>query len=337
MKIFDCVPFFNEFEQLRLRIALLEHLVDRFVVLEAHQTHTGKPKPLHLSESVDAALLQHPKLVVRAVDLPVGESNWEREQYQRDAVGGVLRDLGASAGDLVLVSDVDEIPAPAAVRRAAEVLGACAQRTILVFEQRLFYFRLNFELVWSRKLPWLGTAASLYGHTRSVNGLRTTARRIRGRHSQGYDRGARVYRLPEGGWHFSYLGGDEALRNKLAAFAHQENREHHRRRISVQEFIDARQSPFARKGLAEVWAVVERADVGLPEAVVAQAGVGGLFEAPHDTIAQILHRVRAAGVPWRWRLGNYDFGYARRGRWPRLADEEDHEKAADDTNSQLLR
>ncbi|MDH5576893.1 MAG: hypothetical protein OEZ09_00390 [Betaproteobacteria bacterium] len=321
MKIFDCVPFFNEFEQLRLRIALLEDLVDHFVVVEAHQTHTGKPKPLYLSASGDAALLQHPKLVVRAVDLPVGESHWEREQYQRDAVGGVLKDLHAGADDLVLVSDVDEIPTPAAVRRAAAVLSASAQRTILVFEQRLFYFRLNFEQVWSRKLPWLGTAASLYGHTTSVNGLRTTARRIRGRHSQGFDREALVYRLPDGGWHFSYLGGDEAFRNKLAAFAHQENREHHSRRVCVQRLVDARQSPFAREGVAEVWAVVGRAEVGLPEAAVARAGVGGLFEASHDSMAQILHRVRAAAVPRRWQLGQYDFGFARRGRWPQLTDD----------------
>lgn len=318
MRIFDCVPFFNEFDQLRVRVALLEGLVDHFVVVEAHQTHTGRPKPAYLSESGDAALLKHPKMLVRTVDLPVGESHWEREQYQRDAIRGALAELGATAGDMVLVSDVDEIPTPAAVRRASKVLQSTGQRTILAFEQRLFYFRLNFELVWSRKLPWLGTAAALYEHAQSVNGIRTTARRTRGRHAQGYDRRARVFGLPDGGWHFSYLGGDEALRDKLAAFAHQENREHHRRHISVQEFIDARRSPFAAEGAAEVWAVLGRADVGLSDAVVAKAGVGHLFESPPDTLAQVLQRVRAAGVPGRWRFGSYDIGYARRGRWPRL-------------------
>jgi beta-1,4-mannosyl-glycoprotein beta-1,4-N-acetylglucosaminyltransferase len=320
LKIFDCVPFFNEFDQLRLRIALLENLVDRFVVVEAHQTHTGKPKPLYLSKSGDA-LLRHPKLVVRAVDLPVGYSHWEREQHQRDALGGVLNNLGACAGDLILVSDVDEIPAPAAVRRAAAALSASAPRMILAFEQRLFYFRLNFELVWSRKLPWLGTAAALYEHAKSINGLRTTARHVRGRHSQGYDRTAPVFRLPEGGWHFSYLGDDEALRDKLAAFAHQENRTHHDRHISVRESIDARRSPFPPKGQTEVWAVVARSDVGLPEAVVAQSGVEHRFEESPDTAVQILNRVRAAGVPRRWRLGRYDIGYMRRGHWPRLVDD----------------
>ncbi len=320
MKIFDCVPFFNEFEQLRLRIACLEHLVERFVVIEAHQTHTGKGKPLYLAESQDRELLAHPKLVARAVDLPVGYSHWEREQAQREAIGPVLRELGAAPEDLVLVSDVDEIPTPASVWRAGQFLSAVTERSLLIFEQRMFYFRLNFELVWSRKLPWLGTAAALYGQTKSVNGLRTTGRDIRGRHAQGFDRGARVFQLPEAGWHFSYLGGDAALDQKLAAYAHQEARVQQRRGASVQGLIDARASLFPRKGLEEVWAVVEPADVDLPEAAVARAGVGHLFASPHDTSAQILRRVRDAGVPRRWRLGRYDLGYGRRGRWPRLAD-----------------
>jgi hypothetical protein len=321
LKIFDCVPFFNEFEQLRLRIACLEDLVDRFVVIEAHQTHTGKPKPLYLAGSQDRELLAHPKLVARAVDLPVGYSHWEREQAQREAIGPVLRELGAAPEDLVLVSDVDEIPTVAAVRRAGVFLSAAAGRSMLIFEQRMFYFRLNFELVWSRKLPWLGTAAALFGQAKSINGLRTTGRNTRGRHAQGFDRGARVFQVPDAGWHFSYLGGDEALRDKLAAFAHQENRAHHSQRISVQSMIDARRSPFAAKGSAEVWAVVARADVGLPEAAVAKAGISRLFEAPHDTTMQILRRVRAAGVARRWQLGRYDFGYARRNHWPRLAED----------------
>jgi beta-1,4-mannosyl-glycoprotein beta-1,4-N-acetylglucosaminyltransferase len=317
LKIFDCVPFFNEFELLRLRMACLEDLVDRFVVVEAHQTHTGKPKPLYLSESGDA-LLRHPKLVVRAVDLPVGYSHWEREQHQRESIGAALAELGAAPEDLVLVSDVDEIPAPAAVRRARDVLRAGAGRTILAFEQRMFYFRLNFELVWSRKLPWIGTAASLYGQTKSVNGLRTTARNIRGRHAQGFDRGARVFRLADAGWHFSYLGGDQALDQKLAAYAHQERSRQEKRGVSVQGLIDRRESLFPREGLAEVWAVVERAAVGLPEAAVARAEAERFFEAPNDPSAEILRRVRAVAVPRRWRLGRFDIGFTHRSPWPRL-------------------
>ena len=320
MKIFDCVPFFNEFEQLRLRIALLEDVVDRFVVMEAHQTHTGKAKPLYLAESGYADLLQHPKVCVGAVDLPVGYSHWEREQAQREAIGPALQGLDAVPEDLVLVSDVDEIPTAAAVRRARDVLGAARERTILVFEQRMFYFRLNFELVWSRKLPWLGTAAALYGHARSINGLRTTGRNIRGRHAQGFDRGAKVFQLPNGGWHFSYLGGDEAFSQKLAAYAHQEGRVQEKRGVSVQSLVDARRSLFPRKGLEEVWAVMAPESVGLPESAVVRARVEHLFESPSDSSAEILRRVRDVAIPRRWRLHRLDLGYASRGHWPRLDD-----------------
>jgi hypothetical protein len=318
LKTYDCVPFFNEFDQLRLRIALLEDLVDRFVVIEAHQTHTGKPKPLYLSESGAADLLRHPKVVVRAVDLPVGYSDWEREQHQRESIGGALREIGARPEDLVLVSDVDEIPERAALVRAREWLPARAGRALLIFEQRMFYFRLNYELVWSRKMPWLGTAAALYGQAPSINGLRTTGRNIRGRHSQGFDRGAQVFRLPEGGWHFSYLGGDEAFDRKLAAYAHQERRVQARRGTSVQAVIDGRQSLFPRRGVDEVWAVVARESVGLPEAALARANVGHLFEPQHDSTHEILRRVREVALARRFSLGGLSVGYAGRGRWPRL-------------------
>ncbi len=318
MKIFDCVPFYNEFDLLRLRIACLEDLVDGFVVVEAHQTHAGKPKPPYLSESGPADLRAHPKLSVHVVDLPVGFSDWERDQFQRNAIGDALAHAGAAAEDLVLVSDVDEIPTPGAVQRARAALARTAERTILIFEQRMFYFRLNYELVWSRKLPWLGTAAVRFGHAPSINGVRTTGRNTRGRHARGFDREARVFSLADGGWHFSYLGGDEFLRQKLAA--HEEHGSKRRHCGSVRELIDARRSLFPRKGLEEVWAVVEPAEVGLPEAAVARAGVGKLFESPHDTSTQILRRVRAAGVARRWRLGRFDVGYARRSPWPRLDD-----------------
>jgi hypothetical protein len=151
---------------------------------------------------------------------------------------------------------------------------------------------------------------------RSANALRTTGRNTRGRHAQDFDREARVFRVPDAGWHFSYLGGDEFLRQKLAA--HEEHATKRRPARSVPELIERRMSLFPRKGLEEVWAVVDRAAVGLPEAAIERAGVARYFHAPADASAQILERVRQASVPRRWRLGRFDFGYLRRSPWPRL-------------------
>ena len=255
---------------------------------------------------------------MRAVDLPVGFSDWERDQHQRESIGEALRALGAQASDLILVSDVDEIPAVDAVRRARDALAAARERMLLIFEQRLFYFRLNYELVWSRKMPWLGTAAARFGDAPSINGMRTTGRNTRGRHAKGFDKGARVFRLPRGGWHFSYLGGDEFLRQKL--LAHEEHSAKRRQARSVRELIDARLSLFPRKGMEEVWAVVEPSAVGLSESAVEHAGVAPLFHSPCDTSADVLRRVREASVPRRWRLGRFEIGYLRRSPWPRLPD-----------------
>jgi hypothetical protein len=240
LKIYDCFPFYNEFDLLRLRMAYLQDAVDGFVAVEAYQTHAGKPKPLYLSKEGPADLRAHPKLSIHAVDLPVGFSDWERDHHQRESIGEALRARGALAEDLVLVSDVDEIPTVDAVRRAREALAGAKARTLLIFEQRLFYFRLNYELVWSRKMPWLGTAAARLAHVRSVNGMRTTGRNTRGKHAQGFDREARVFRVPDAGWHFSYLGGDEFLRQKLAA--HEEHSAKRREASSVQELIERRLS-----------------------------------------------------------------------------------------------
>ncbi|MDH4095428.1 MAG: hypothetical protein OEV81_11670, partial [Betaproteobacteria bacterium] len=192
MKIFDCFPFYNEYDLLRLRMACLQDVVDGFVAVEAYQTHAGKPKPLFLSKEGPADLRAHPKLSVHAVDLPVGFSDWARDQYQREAIGDALRVLGAAAEDVVLVSDVDEIPTVDAVHRARDALRGVPERRLLIFEQRLFYFRLNYELVWSRKMPWLGTAAARFGDARSINGMRTTGRNTRGRHAKDFDKQARV-------------------------------------------------------------------------------------------------------------------------------------------------
>ena len=47
MKIYDCFPFYNEFALLEWRLKMLYDLVDCFVIVEAGQTHQGKPKPYH--------------------------------------------------------------------------------------------------------------------------------------------------------------------------------------------------------------------------------------------------------------------------------------------------
>jgi beta-1,4-mannosyl-glycoprotein beta-1,4-N-acetylglucosaminyltransferase len=49
--LYDCFPFFDEFELLQVRLHELADLVDQFVLVESTKTHSGEPKPLYYAES----------------------------------------------------------------------------------------------------------------------------------------------------------------------------------------------------------------------------------------------------------------------------------------------
>jgi hypothetical protein len=334
MKTFDCFPFYNEFDQLRLRLKVLGGAVDHFIVTEAKQTHAGQSKPLYLDHPSAKDILSHPKLTRVVVDFPPNLDVWGREQYQREAIGQGLTQLGAKEEDFVLVSDVDEIPSVDAIVRAKNEIAAgstssstassnitsintksasgginiCAPRFIAVFEQRLFYFRLNYELVWSRKLPWLGSVMARYDQIVSVNGLRTTGRNARGRKSLGFDAGAKVLIIANGGWHFSYLGGDAALDAKLAACAHQEHNTAEYRQSSVAELIRDRRGLHDRPGLHQVWAVIPEDQIGISDLVINQLSLSHLVESNPDSVRDIVSRIQTKAMDVRARVGRVTLG-----------------------------
>ena len=44
MKIFDCVPFFDENMLFDLRLNILDKYVDKFIIVEQLYTHSGQKK-----------------------------------------------------------------------------------------------------------------------------------------------------------------------------------------------------------------------------------------------------------------------------------------------------
>lgn len=308
MKIFDCFVFFNEVDQLRLRLDYLQDSVDAFVVVEANQTFSGIPKPLFLSESLSQALIRHPKVKRVVVDFPPGLDAWGREAYQRDAIRRGLKELEAQEDDFFLVSDVDEIPSVDAIASARSGLIDSSIDTIAIFEQRLFYFRLNYELVWSRKLPWLGTVMARVGTAASSNGLRMTGRRVKGRNSRGFNSKLKVLHVPEGGWHFSYLGDDAALDAKLSAYSHQEHNTPAYRKRSVRSLIDSRQGLHERGDLKQVWAVIPPDQMGIDAKKFYALGLEALLEPNPDSIQSVVSRIADYSSETRVRIGPLNIG-----------------------------
>jgi hypothetical protein len=188
--VIDAVTWFAEDDMFRLRLQMLGPLVDLFVVVEADVTHQGDAKPLRFPDD----LRDNPKVRWTPVTLTAG-SPWGRENEQRrlmkDAVAGV-----ASDADIVVFSDCDEIWDG---RLVDGLTNVCAAR---------MDFRL-FSLLWRYQSDWAGSIAGPWWKMREQDWQALRDRR---------------WELPsrESGWHFSWMGDDEARLVKQQSFAHSE-------------------------------------------------------------------------------------------------------------------
>lgn len=225
--IYDCFQFFNELDLLKLRLNILSPYVDKFVISEATETFSGMPKPLYYEENKEMfAEFQDRIIHVVVSDTPPGDTH-VRDTYQKN--GGTRGLDSCKDDDIILFSDLDEIPNPKAIQ---EVLENFESDKIYHFAQRLFYCYLNMEEVSGKllsqagefegiaKKQWIGTKMCSYKLMKEKN-----IRFGELRYPQWKEIGIRV---ADGGWHFGYMGGfgetdmKKRVRDKVVSAAHQE-------------------------------------------------------------------------------------------------------------------
>jgi len=233
--IFDCFIFFNELELLELRLHELAGVVDKFVVVEARRTFSNQPKPLHFQEN-RARFAQFENKIIHVIveDMPATGDAWESERFQRNAIARGLQ--GCRPDDWVLVSDIDEIPRATVVEKISretpyhdgflsnavhsalnsKMFKAVFHRKgfrrrlrknhpfVLKFEQSLHRHYLNCVSV--RPRFWYGTRMLRYRDFSAANELRHSGYKL----------------VKDAGWHFTFMGGVDRIREKIAAYSHQE-------------------------------------------------------------------------------------------------------------------
>lgn len=229
LKVYDCFTFYNEFELLELRLKALWDVVDYFVIVEANMKHNGEQKDFTFPKRDKEFKEFFPKIHYIAADLsPVpfkGVGDWSLENAQRNMILRGIND--AEPNDLIMISDLDEIPAPDIFRRLQEnkitliaprVLpltvankGAIFPAQLLVpalqflelgavvMAQEFFYYFFD---CWN-KTQWMGTALTKKKFLTTPQDLRNSR-----------------YNLPcisNGGWHFSYMGGVDRVIDKMTS------------------------------------------------------------------------------------------------------------------------
>jgi beta-1,4-mannosyl-glycoprotein beta-1,4-N-acetylglucosaminyltransferase len=205
--IFDCFTFFNELELLEIRLHEMNEVADYFVIVEATKTHQGDPKPLYFDKHANRFQQWLPKIRHIVVDFPdnldaAGSPGlqpgitWARERYQRDQI---MRGLTCTDSDIIIISDLDEIPSAEGVKKYKPEYGIC------YFEMMCFFYYLNCHVgMWTHAkiMPYRALKVNTPSYIRNV---------IKGA------------QWPNGGgWHYSYMGGPERVVQKFNAFAHVE-------------------------------------------------------------------------------------------------------------------
>jgi beta-1,4-mannosyl-glycoprotein beta-1,4-N-acetylglucosaminyltransferase len=135
--LYDCFTFLNELDLLEIRLNILNEVVDKFVIVEATRTFSNQLKPLFFADNKERFRRFSDKIIHVVVDTyPPIESAWTIEQYQRNCIANAL--TACHDDDVILISDLDEIPRPEKIREYRDTQG------IKVFEQSMFYYFLNY-------------------------------------------------------------------------------------------------------------------------------------------------------------------------------------------------
>ena len=230
MNIYDCFMYFDEDLLLDLRLNSLDKFVKKFVITEATYTHNGSKKKLNFD--INKFKKFKDKIIYIVVDkepeniqeLSKGEpeekrgeklilNGMARDYFQRENLKKGLKDTLDE--DLILISDLDEIP------NLDEIDFTKIKNDILIFEQKMFYYKLN---LFYEDFVWQGTKG-----TKSKNFLSPQwLRNIKGKKYPKWrldtyfskKKYSNLHFIKNGGWHFTCLKTPEELEKKLLNFAH---------------------------------------------------------------------------------------------------------------------
>ena len=214
MAIYDCFQFFNEDHIAELRFNILHEQVDFFVIVESTVNHQGKPKKLNFDikkyekfykKIIYIVVDDTPKNILRPHQ--GGESLVE--QHQRNSIMKGLKK--ASENDLIILSDVDEIP-------DLKKLSFYDKNNYAVFSQKMFMYKLN--LLNLEENNWHGSRVCLKKNFKSPQWIRNL--KFKKYPFWRFDKIRNIQIIDNGGWHFAYLQTPENISKKIRSFAHGE-------------------------------------------------------------------------------------------------------------------
>jgi len=209
--IYDCFQFFNEFDALEIRLEELDPLVDKFIICESTLTHNNKPKELRFLKNKDRYAKYLSKINYIVYDkFPENIDYWALESGQRQYMINGIDMENLKDNDIIMVSDVDEIPKRSFLKRLINNFNYSETVTIC---HKLYYGKIIYEVVEPAiHKNWGGTVV-------------IPSKFFKKNPDMQYHRNLKdnwIKFTNTGSWHFSYMGTPQDVIDKISSFLHSE-------------------------------------------------------------------------------------------------------------------
>jgi beta-1,4-mannosyl-glycoprotein beta-1,4-N-acetylglucosaminyltransferase len=235
--------YFDEEVVVDVRLNTLDEFVDYFVIVESKFTHKGDPRELKFNHKkfekfkdkiIYLIYEEKPKEIEEVTkDDDEDEASRKyilnalyRENGQRNYIQKGLVD--AKENDLILISDVDEIP------DLSKLNFKKVTEKIILFKQDMFYYKFNLRLP---NLIWTGTKGCKKKYLinpqwlRNIKDRKYSFFRIDTFFSKVKYTNIKI--ISAGGWHFSNIKTPKEIEHKLRSYLH--HREFDEQPLSVEE------------------------------------------------------------------------------------------------------
>ena len=260
-KIYDCFNFFNELDLLEIRLNTLNDVVDYFVIVEADVTHSGLNKPFYYENNIDRfakfkdkiinfKIFDTPSiftnLVNSSTDVELNkiyhyintqtnsfdrntQQHFGRDFFQKESVRRALVDCNDE--DVIIYSDLDEFPNPEIIKNVDKLDLSKIYR----LNQNMYCYYLNVF----KEPNWFGSRILNYNTVKNMS-----LNEVRNNNNLSIE-------LKNGGWHFSFTGGEEMVKKKIMSYSHQEFNNNNVL-SSIENKINNNIDPYSRGNLMTV-------------------------------------------------------------------------------------
>lgn len=191
--VIDAFTFWKELDLLEIRFNILDPYVDKFILVESHQTFSGNPKPLYYEENKERFAKWNDKIVHIVVPNIETQNLFERHYLCYEAIENKIKEI-AKPEDIAFCSDLDEIWNPKAIELVDDDIHS------------LGMLNYSYWLDYLSNEDWVG---SLMSKVKNIE--------------FGYNKTYRTVKpnlIPFMGWHFSNQGGVDMIISKLQDYDH---------------------------------------------------------------------------------------------------------------------